>query len=302
MVALAAGRITVSVHRGEGEGLFRVVTPQATLTVTGTVFTVAATFDQTHLSVSEGTVRLAVRPVGGQSQPAAQLVSAGRTFTTDGHRLTRVHSDDTAMLLAAAEATADPVAAIMQSPWYKQRFAPLLHLRDYLTDQGVEVDELTLLAISADLWCIQYPKDPAVDLPPYIHRKAGLERAAAFYGYEVEWLAPADGSDASAIARRAMTEGELVLLYGRADRAVETPAPGRLDDLASSSTWQYRFLGEEQPAGLAMCRISRSTDAPPLPHELARQALADMRDLLAGIEDPGYVVGQTAARVWARAV
>ena len=104
---------------------------------------------------------------------AVETVSAGQTFLSDGSALTRrdpVSADDA--LAAGIELMRDPVAAIQQSPWYKQRFAPLLRLRDWLVEQGVEADELELLAVSADLWCLQYPKDPSAGLPPYIHRKA----------------------------------------------------------------------------------------------------------------------------------
>ena len=102
-IALSTGQITASVRRAEGEGVFRVTTPHAELIVTGTVFTVGATLDNTRLSVREGTVQLA-RP----DRPAI-TVAAGQEYSTHGDVLVRLDGDE--RLLALADELKDPVAA-----------------------------------------------------------------------------------------------------------------------------------------------------------------------------------------------
>jgi len=252
VVALLTGQIAVSVNRAAGEGVFRVVTPQAELMVTGTVFTVTSTLDRTYLSVSRGTVRMSTPSLAGRSGTSVAMVSAGQAFTSDGVTIARAESADMSTLLAAADAMKDPVAALQRSSWYRQRFAPLLHLRDYLARQGVLADETTLLAISADLWCLQYPKNPSASLPAYIHRKAGLERAAKFYGYQVQWLAPADEKEAIDLARRSLAGGDLVLTYGAKDQAVLAISSENVNAPVTSTVGPYRFLGEEKEVPYAL--------------------------------------------------
>lgn len=298
LVVLSTGQIHVSVNRGEGEGPFKVITPHAVMAVTGTTFTVTNTLERTWLSVRKGTVQLANRsaPTGR----GVEMVSAGQTFTTDGVKL--VKADESDVPLAVAEAMRDPIGAVQRSPWYKRRFAPLLHLRDYLTERDVEVDEVTLLAISADLWCLQYPKYPADGWPQYIHRKAGLERAARFYGYQVEWLSPTREAAALRGVVGAISQGDLMLAYGQAEDGVEVLDSGRLADLSWSTPNLYRFLGEVGAMSFPVCRIARTSDATRSREELVRDAVADMRGLWIATEDPEYHVGRQAVRAWAEAL
>jgi len=299
MVALMAGQITVSVNRATREGLFRVVTPQADLAVTGTVFTVTSTFDHTHLSVTQGTVRMSTPSLAGQSSSSCTMVSASQAFTSDGVTITRADSTNMSTLLVAAEATKDPVAILQHSPWYQPRFAPLIYLRNYLTRQGVQADDITLLAISGDLWCLQYPKSPSADLPTYIHRKAGLDRAAKYYGYEVQWLTPASPAEAKMISQQATTADELVLAFGLDGHPVELLSTPTLIDRASADVpWSYRFLSEDQPDPLALCRITRSNKPVASARKLAASAVADMRHLLSTAEDSYYLIGQRAVAKW----
>ncbi len=299
VVALSVGQIIASVNRSEGEGVFRVVTPQAELTVTGTVFTVTAGVASTELSVREGTVELAA------NQGESESVSAGQTFITDGITLAKVEDrkDEPPLDLAAlVDRMRDEVAALRTSPWYKKRFAPLLHLHDYLTAQGVEADELTLLAISADLWCIQYPKDHSANQPPYIHRKAGLERAARFYGYQVEWVTSGNRAEATALARQTLSAGDLVLAYGIESQEVEALDANRPADKSVSKLLPYRFLGEEKEVPYGLARISRLPEPRVTREQLAKEAVADMRRLLTATVDTDYLIGQSAVEAWAEIV
>ena len=290
-IALSTGQITASVRRAEGEGVFRVTTPHAELIVTGTVFTVGATLDNTRLSVREGTVQLA-RP----DRPAI-TVAAGQEYSTHGDVLVRLDGDE--RLLALADELKDPVAAAMRSPWYKERFSPLLHLRDYLVSRGVEADELTLLAISAEPWCLQYPKDADAGHPPFVHRLAGLQRAARFFGFTVEAIRPAGDAEALGLAQRALGNGDLVLAYGRGAKAVQALDGAAVAEWGPETEWRYRFLGQDRPVDFAMARVSafggRSVDR----LELAREAVADIPKLLAATDDAGYFVGRLAVRQWA---
>ena len=293
VVALAYGHIMASVDRAVGEGLFRVVTPQASVTVTGTVFSVMATTDRTDVAVTEGTIEASART--GDTR----LVYAGQSFTTDGTAFTP--SDGPNVLLAAVEFVKDPVALIQQSSWYQQRFAPLLHLRDYAIKHGVEVDEPTLLALSADLWSLQYPKDSAATPDPYIHRRAGLQRAALFYGYQVEWLTPGNVDEAVEAAAKAVARDELVLAFGRNENAVTVVDELQARQLAASPAWQFRFLGDPVTTPFALCRIAKATHSTRPRQDLARQALIDRHQLLSQTDDREYFVGQSAARNWAHA-
>lgn len=293
VVALSGGRITASVNRAGGEGVFRVSTPQAELVITGTVFTVTATAEQTLLSVSHGTVQMSTR------QGGLQAVSAGQAFATDGVALCRVEPHEIDPLKSVFESVVDPAASVRQSSWYRQRFAPLLHLRDFLVKQGVDADEMTMLAISADLWCLQYPKNPQATKTPYIHRKAGLERAANYYGYQVEWLTPADGGEAASLINKALNEEQLVLAYGRGDKTVEAVNAESADNPSHSTSWRYRFLGEDGSSVSPLCRVTRSvTEQVASRQELSRQSLTDRRNLLQGIDDVEYLIGRVAVEAW----
>jgi hypothetical protein len=230
------------------------------------------------------------------------MVSAGQAFTSDGVTIARAESADMSTLLAAADAMKDPVAALQRSSWYRQRFAPLLHLRDYLARQGVLADETTLLAISADLWCLQYPKNPSASLPAYIHRKAGLERAAKFYGYEVQWVPSTSRDQTKELVRQAISAGELVLGFSHSDQGVQDLTTDGTERSRIDKPGGYRFLGEEQVVPLALARISRSPTGAPSATALAREALTDIHRLLTETTDAQNNVGGEAVRAWAEKI
>lgn len=294
VVDLSYGKLLVSVNRADHEGLFRIITPQADLTVTGTVFAVAVSVVSTQLSVIEGSVQLAPK------QGAAQVVSANQTYETDGNALVRVDTTSAppADLLAGI---IDPVDLLQQSPWYRKRFAPLLELGDYLRAKGVEVDETALLSISADLWCLQYPKQQVADLPPFIHRKSGLERAAKFYGHQVTWLTPANQDEMAQQASHALAAKDLVLAFGVKGRDVEAIEPDQVKGLGNLRIEPYRFLGEEK-AFYQLAQITRSEEPTVSRESLARESVGDTRWLLTTAEDQGYWLGQEAVEEWGKAI
>jgi hypothetical protein len=296
-ISLSAGKITASVNRSDGEGAFLVRTPQSVVTVMGTVFTVESDPKRTVLNVSEGVVEFASR------QGETRMVSAGETFVTDGGRLARSGSNDTlpihALIRRSIDETAD-ARSFLQSPYCRERFAPLLHLGEYLRSQGVEADDLTLLAVSADLWCLQYPKDPDAGLPPFIHRKAGLERAAKYYGYEVNWVNASNAADVQTSAQRALANGNLVLGYGYRGYAVEQLNTESLAAGDHGRFEPYRFLEEAKTNGLVLARISRAAEVNMSEQEIATAAISDMQRLLAGVEDCEYLTGEPALEMWAR--
>jgi len=294
LLRLSAGQIRVAVNRRADEGIFRIVTPHADIAVTGTILTVTATGSTTYLHVTQGTVEMT--PQHGRGH----LVSAGAVVSTQGVEVAAVSSDDLVTVLAAVESTVDLTEAIKESRWYRQRFAPLLYLHDYLEQRGVEVDELELLAISADLWCLQYPAHAGADLPAYIHRKAGLERAAQWCGYRVEWLTPSSAAEAAELVADGVQAGDLVLAYGLAGQAVTALGPEGSADAAASSEWRYRFLAEPTPTAFPMCRIGPS-ERPVGREQLIDQAVADVRSLLTETHDREYRVGRQAIESWSQA-
>jgi len=294
LLKLSAGQICVAVNRTADEGIFRVVTPHADIAVTGTIFTVTATDSTTYLHVEQGAVEMT------PSRGRGRLVSAGAVVSTQGVEVAAVSSDDLVTVLAAAESTVDLAEAIKHSPWYRQRFAPLLHLQDYLADRGVAVDELELLAISADMWCLQYPTDAEADLPAYIHRKAGLERAARWCGYCAEWLTPSSAAEAAALVADGAGAGDLMLAYGLDGQAVTVLGAEGLADAPTSSGWRYRFLTEPTSTAFAMCRIGPS-ERPVEKQQLVDQAVADVRSLLTDTSDRDYWVGREAIEGWSQA-
>jgi|GEM_PF-5389006 len=297
-LVLSSGQITASVNRTKREGLFRVTTPQAELTVTGTVFTVSSTPTDTQLRVCEGAVQLKAQ------HGSTQLVSAGQTYSTDGTSMVKVDSPSAELPDALAnviDRATDEVGSLINSPWYRERFAPLVHLGEYLRDQGMDADDMTLLAISADLWCLQYPKDPTANLPPYIHRQAGLERAAKFYGHKVEWPTPANEKEAIQWVQRAASAGDLVLAFSEKDQTVGVVNRKDSANLSVVDSRSYRFLGQEKEVvSYGLAKISRSTKPETVRAQLAREAVADMRQLLTKTHDSTYWVGQQAVQTWAK--
>ncbi|HUW82138.1 MAG TPA: FecR family protein, partial [Phycisphaerae bacterium] len=292
LLRLSAGQIRVAVNRTADEGIFRIVTPHADIAVTGTIFTVTATGSTTYLHVKQGSVEMT--PQHGHGR----LVSAGAVVSTQGLGVAAVPSDDIVTVLAAAESTVDLTEAIKESQWYRQRFAPLLYLQDYLAARGVDVDDLELLAISADLWCLQYPTDAGADLPAYIHRKEGLERTAQWCGYRAEWLTPSSTAEAAALVADGIHAGDLMLAYGLNGQAVTVLGPQGSADPAAE--WQYRFLAEPTPTAFAICRIGPS-ERPPRRGQLLDQTVADVRSLLAETHDREYWVGREAIESWSQA-
>ncbi len=297
-LALQRGQVTVSVNRAAGEGVFRVTTPHTELAVTGTLFTVTSTSDHTHLNVAEGTVRMSVPAGARRSPPSVQMVAAGQSFTSNGVKIIR-DPIDLSMLLAASETTNDPVIALQRSPWYRQRFAPLLALRDYLRNRGEPVDELTLLAISGDLWCLQYPKDSSTCRSRHLHRKAGLERAARFHGYAIQWVAPTDADEMKDLLRQARTAGDLVLAFNDAPHGVRTLSAADYEDFNPNQPGEYRFLGEDRISRPALARIVPAEGSAKSQASLAREALADVQRLLTSVTDAENLIGEEALRTWA---
>jgi hypothetical protein len=84
----------------------------------------------------------------------------------------------------------------------------------------------------------------------------------------------------------------LVLAYGLAGRDIIRVSVEDLSDL-EGQPWQYRFLGEHQVRRFALCRITKAGPASTR-QELANEAMADLRQLLAGQTDGQYLVGQAA--------
>jgi ferric-dicitrate binding protein FerR (iron transport regulator) len=299
VVALAEGHIGVSVRRAEGEGLFRVVTPKADVTVTGTVFEVGATQEHTQLVVREGAVQFVSR--AGQ----VRAVAAGQAYATDGTVLCAVgFPDNRQPMLAIATGLADRAASIRTSPWYKERFAPLLALRDGLVARKVAVDERTLLAISGDLWCLQYHKTAAAAASgAFRHRRAGLERAARLHGYRVEWIEGVDAVGAAEMVREANAAGDFVLAYGWQGQHCRVLGEDQLEQwqAAGSPGWSYRFFGETESAANVMCRISRppyAADVIPAPEQLAAEAAAELEFLFNEARDAEMFVGREALAEW----
>lgn len=295
-VHLEQGRIVVSVSRASHEGHFKIHTSKAVLTVIGTVFEVESTPRKTVLAVVHGTVDMAT--VAGDMQ----RVSAGQKVATDGCRLVRVEhssaSDPVNMFSWIAGDAADELAGLRKSPWYQQRFTPVLRLRDYLLARGEQADELSLIAISADMWAVQRPKTTGAKIP-YLHRKAGLVRAARLHGYEVEWLTAGDAVQAERLARQGLAERHLVLAYGA--YGATQPVVAIDDDALSRGTIKslgaYRFLGDRREATYTLA-IIKPANSKPTAALLAREALLDMQMLLTGTQDDEYLVGQDALNMW----
>jgi len=296
-IALAAGQITASVHRAPGEGPFRVVTPQAVITVTGTIFSAAADFDQTRLYVKRGTVTLATH------SGIVRQVTAAETYRTDGVTLTEVPAWDAPFHGRLPQAVSDPVSTAMQSPWYRRRFAELVELKEALAAWGVKAAPFELLAVSAELWNLQYPKTPAASCPPFIRRRVGLERAARWYGSTVRWYEAATPTprEASQWAADSLRQGAVVLAFGLPGDEVQRLDRQGVEALASTPTWHYRFLGEQQATVCPLCRIDPPDGPTQSRANLKRQAVEDIKRLLKVDCDSEYEVGLRAVQAWAEA-
>jgi len=293
-IALAAGRITATVRRGPGEGAFRVVTPQASITVTGTVFSADTRFERTCVAVTEGRVMLTTR--GG----LVQQVAADQSWQTDGIELARLPDSSHGLIKPLLESHCDLATASLERAGFGARFAPLRAFRDHLADTGRHVDDIELLAVSAELWNLQYPKETHPGTAPFAHRRAGLERAARWFGYRLEWLSPADPAEAAEIAAQSLGRNALVLAFGLPGEMVQTIETQDVERLSESTGWHYRFLGEGEAARLPMCRFVPDETAVPDRRELVRQAIEDAKQLRIGIEDKRYWVGARAVEAWSR--
>ncbi len=249
----------------------------------GTVFTVTSTLDATRLAVSRGKVRMSTRTGASRTAVADEaLTTAGAAIVPDpGQGLDE----------AAADVLADPLRGLRESTWYQHRFASLLQLRDYLSEHKVPADEVALLAVSAEPWCLQRPRAAAVGASDFLERKAGLQRAADWYGCQVRWPASATREEATALVGGALTGGALVLAYGLEDSPVRIRGIRDLDGSQHPPAWSYRFLGETATSPFALCVIDPPVDASALRPVQVRQAIADIQASLAGGTDEAYDIG-----------
>jgi len=288
---LALGQIQAKVNRAPAEGEFHLATPHANIKVLGTVFNVASSISDTQLQVLQGRVQVVLE--SGTSRQVASghsILTGGQTFkdTSKGSRLTGL-----------LDSLADPIQSLRESDWYQERFAHLIALKSYLVEQGIEVNENTLLALSGDLWCLQYSKHSFAGQAPWIHRKTGLERAAEYYGYQVEWFTPTSSSEAKLLAQQTIDDHGLALAFGWNNKAVNLLSRDNLQSISTLTDWKYRFLGEEDPSGHTICRVVLSARGVDSRDELAREALGDILALLTDdSSDSTYHIGQQAIEEW----